>query len=79
MKNKKVELMRVQNLLENDRLNVGEGFNELFKSDLLKLLIDYFDIKKNPELKIVKNGNGFNININFESDRIKFFSCLKDC
>jgi hypothetical protein len=79
MKNKKVELIRVQNLLENDRLNIGDGFNELFRSDLQKLLIDYFDIKKNPELKIVKNNNGFNINITFESDRIKFFNCLNDC
>ncbi len=79
MKNKNLELIRVQNVIESDRLNVGDGFGELFKSDLVKLIIDYFDIKKNPELKITKNRDGFNVNISFESDRIKFFNHLNDC
>ena len=78
MKNKNHELIRVQSVIENDRLSVGGGFNELFKKDLIKLIEDYFDIYKEPELEIQKNKDGIKVSINFLSSRIKLFNCLKD-
>lgn len=78
MKNKNQELIRVQSVIENDRLSVGNGFEELFKNDLLKLIEDYFDIYKTPEIQIQKNKDGIKVNINFLSNRIKLFNCLRD-
>ena len=43
MKKDKNELMRLQTLIENDRLSTGDSFVELIVSDVEKLLKDYFD------------------------------------
>ena len=42
-KNNQNELLRLQSVIENDRLSVGNGFNDLLINDLTKLLKDYFD------------------------------------
>lgn len=78
MRNKNQELVRVQSVIENDRLSVGNGFEELFKNDLVKLIGDYFDIYKVPELEIQKNKDGIKVSINFLANRIKLFNYLVD-
>lgn len=71
MKKKNAELMRVQNLIESDRLNLGDGFEKLFLNDLLKLLRDYYDVRNTPAINIDKNIKGYSVNISFDATAIK--------
>ena len=71
MKKKNAELMRVQNLIESDILNLGDGFEKLFLNDLLKLLRDYYDVRNTPALNIDKNIKGYSVNISFDATAIK--------
>lgn len=76
MKKGSKELLRIQNVLESDRLNVGKGFEELFTSDLKSLIEDYFDIEKSPILKTEKTKNGYKIIIDFEAKSLKVVNFL---
>ena len=50
MKREKNELIRLQSLIENDRLKLCGSFEDLLLSDLDKLLKEYFDYKNLPEV-----------------------------
>ena len=76
MKKRKHELVRIQSLIENDRLNTGEHFDELIISDLHKLLSDYFDFRDSPKMVINKFGDKFNIDISLTVKRIRNFGVL---
>ena len=77
MKKKNIkELVRVQTLIENDRLNVGKGFNELLLADLSKLLTDYFDFNGVPEVEIQKGKGCYVVKIAIYPTRIRTFNCL---
>ncbi len=76
MKNQKKELVRVQSIIENDRLSVGGSFEELIGIDLIKLLSEYFDFRSSPTLKILKNGNKLNVEIALVADSIKAFGVI---
>lgn len=71
MKNGANELMRIQNVLEEDRLNVGKGFEEVLISDLNKLLKDYFDFNSLPSIKLIKNKGKYCVNINVDITRVR--------
>lgn len=72
------QLLRVQTLIENDRLNVGSGFIDLLLSDLTKLLLDYFDFNSNPQIEIEKHGGEYVVNIALFPISIKSFNKLVD-
>jgi hypothetical protein len=74
----KSQLVRVQTLIENDRLNVGRGFMDLLLSDLSKLLFDYFDFNGAPQVEIQKNKGEYIVNITLNPVRIKTFNQLID-
>ena len=76
MKNK--EIIRVQNVIESDRLNVGKGFSDLFIEDIIKLVKDYFDLESLPSLNILKDRQGYKIEISFFVSRIKPFKRVGD-
>lgn len=63
MKSNKNEIIRMQNIIETDRLNVKENFNNLMLSDLDKVLRDFFDYKKKPKLEIEKNKGEIKVKI----------------
>lgn len=73
MKNKKAELVRIKNLIENDRLNAGDNFYELVIGDIGKLLKDYFDLISVPAMEIVKEGDSLIVTITAKAVRIKSF------
>ncbi len=52
MNKQKKELLRINNLINSDRVNVNENFERLFFRDLNNLLKEYFDLKKDPQLNI---------------------------
>ena len=74
MKKDKRELMRVQSILENDRMSVGDNFIELVVSDVGNLLTDYFDFAGVPKLKIEKFGDRYSVGITILASRIKNFN-----
>ena len=78
MKNKSQEIIRVKNVIENDRLNMGKGFTDLFVEDFSKLVKDYFEIEKQPVLYIVKDKNGYKVEISFYANRVKPFNSITD-
>ena len=76
MKKQKHELIRIKNLIECDRLNAGDDFDELLKSDLKKLLLDYFDFDNIPNVSIQKEGDVFVVEIKLTALRIKTFGVI---
>ena len=76
MKKRENELLRMQSLIENDRLNVNENFEELIISDLNKILKDYFDFNGNPVIIISKIGNMFKVEVSVLANRIKTFGTV---
>lgn len=78
MKIKSKEIVRLQNVIESDRLNVGNGFCDLFIKDFAKLVKDYFDIDNGPILNIIKDKFGYKVEISFYTTRVKSFNSLYD-
>ena len=72
-KNKK-QLLRLQSLIENDRISTGDNFNQMVINDVAKLLRDYFDFKLSPNLSIEKNNDSYYVNIFINASRIKGFT-----
>ncbi len=78
MKNKSKEIVRVQNVIESDRLSLGKGFCDLFIEDFVKLVNDYFDIEKTPTLNIFKDKFGYKVEISFYTTRLKTFNKINE-
>lgn len=76
MKQDKNELMRVQTLIEKDRINTKDDFFELVVSDTDKLLKDYFDYKDLPKIAVSKVGNRYKIELSILVDRVKNFTTI---
>ncbi len=76
MKKDKNEIMRLQTMIENDRMNIGENFDELIMCDLNKLLSDFFDYKECPTLEISKVGDKLKVNISLTASRMRSFGVV---
>ena len=76
MKKGKGELVRLQSLIEADRLNVCDCFEELLLSDLHKLLSDYFDYSGTPCLSIRREGGSILVEIKLSVLSLKTFSSI---
>ncbi len=76
MRKEKNELVRVQSLIENDRLSLSDNFEELLIIDLNNLLKEYFDYRGMPNLKIGKIANNLNVEISLQAQSIKSFGIL---
>ncbi|MBE5754277.1 MAG: hypothetical protein E7340_02960 [Clostridiales bacterium] len=70
-KTKKNEIVRVQSVLEKDRLSIAGGVGELLISDLEKMLKDYFDFSKDIEYSITKEKSEYRVNISLLVNRVK--------
>lgn len=76
MKKNKNELVRLQTIIENDRMSTGDDFLRLVVSDADKLLKDYFDFRLPPELQITKQGDKYKIELSVIATRIKSFASI---
>ncbi|MBQ9486137.1 MAG: hypothetical protein IJU83_04785 [Clostridia bacterium] len=76
MKIKKSGLLRVENLINNDRMKYGDGFLDLLTGDVDRVLKDYFDYKGAPNVEMVKNGNVFALKITLTAEGVRAFSVL---
>ena len=73
MKKGKNQIVRLQRMIENDRMASGDNFINLVMLDAEKLLKEYFDIKSKLHLKIEKIGEEYSVLISFKANRIKNF------
>jgi hypothetical protein len=73
MKKSKQELMRVETMINSDRLRLKDDFIKLMESDLKRLLSEYFHLENAPLTEIIKDGKIFRVNINFSCSEIKNF------
>ena len=76
MKKDKNEMMRLQTLIESDRMSAGDNFIELVTSDAEKLLKDYFDFRFAPEISLIKQGDKYKVCISVLATRLKNFSAV---
>ena len=73
MKKKNDQLMRVETLINNDRLKMKEEFSKLLEKDLVSLLQEYFYLDGLINIDIVKEGKNLKVSIIFNSNGIKNF------
>ncbi len=69
----KSELMRVETVLNGDRLKLKDDFMKLMEADLRKMLSEYFYLETPPSTEIIKEGKELKVSINFTSSQIKNF------
>ena len=77
MRKSKNQLLRLQTLIENDRIMTGENFTEMLLSDVDKLLRDYFDFSLPPNLAMERVGKGYLVSISINATRIKNFANIQ--
>ena len=70
------ELTRLKTVIETDRLNVADNFDELITADLTSLLSDYFDLKTPPQMSIVKENGYYLVRVEAIAFRIKTFGVV---
>lgn len=73
MKKDKRELVRMQSMLESDRMQTGESFYELVCNDVGMVLSDYFEFTGDPKIKMEKISDRYKVEITILSSRIKNF------
>ena len=76
MKVKKNSMLRMETLINNDRMKNSDGFLELLTGDIDKVLKDYFGYKGFPIVEVIKTGNIFNVKIALTAESVKGFTCL---
>ena len=70
---KRKELLRLETILEKDRLLVGKEYVDLIASDVYKLLADYMEIVGEVSVSIKKEDKVFSVNVNATAKRLKTF------
>lgn len=76
MKADKNSIMRIEKMINSDRMKSADGFVDLLTGDIDRVLKDYFDYKGYPAVAVCKTGNSFSVNINLTAERIRAFSVL---
>lgn len=70
---------RMQTMLVRDKLGVGEGFLEVFKKELSRLVKDYFVLDKEPSVKVELLDNGkYDVEIILTASATKGFATTKE-
>ena len=76
MKGKKSSVVRIENLINGDRLKHSGEFSELLTGDVNRVLKDYFEYKGKPQLEVAKTGNTFSVKITLTANGIRAFSFI---
>ena len=77
MRKNKNELLRLQTLIENDRIITGDNFTQMLLSDIDKLLRDFFDFSMPPKITMEKGRDGYLVNFSINATRIKNFAIVQ--
>ena len=78
MKDKKRnELLRLQSVIEKDRLTVGNDFANLLAEDLSEIFSDYMDYDGKVKVTVLRDGSNFKIEATVLAKRLKAFYPIK--
>ncbi len=80
MKKKKTknQISRIENIINSDRLCVGDDFYRLLSVDLERLLRDYFDFNGSPRIEINKENNLYVVNVSLIVSKLFRFNKLPE-
>lgn len=73
MNNLKNDILRINTMINNDRVAMNDSFNELFNNDLNKVISDYFELDNSIKVAVEKQGNKLFVQIIFSANSIKGF------
>ena len=78
MKDKKRnELLRLQSIIERDRLTVGNDFANLLAEDLAEIFADYMDYDGKVNVTVSRSGSDFKVEATITAKRLKAFYPIK--
>ncbi|MBO7187417.1 MAG: hypothetical protein J6V68_03375 [Clostridia bacterium] len=78
-KNKKSEeFLRLENLIEKDRLGTTCDFSTLFKIDIENLFSEYCELSDKPIISLTREKDTFIISVTVKANRIKTFAVSKN-
>lgn len=73
---KKKEIIRINDMIENDRLYLTDNFSVLLSKDIEEVLSDYFDGVSDIKISVEKGVGRYITAIAFNSIRIKTFNSI---
>lgn len=76
MKNADKSIVRVETLINNDRMKASDNFTDLLTVDLCRVFDDYFEHKDLPIVGVSKNGNKISVAVTLTASGIKAFKRL---
>ena len=76
MRAKRHSVMRMETLINNDRMRHSDNFVDLLTGDVDNVLKDYFEYKGYPSVTVSKNGNIFSVQILLNAEGIRAFSAI---
>ena len=77
MNNLKNEILRINTLINNDRVSITDSFTDLFNMDINKVILDYFELSQKPKIIISKEGSELVGRVEFKVSSIKSFRDIK--
>lgn len=79
MKTKNSEdIMRIESMINNDRLNTNKEFERLFSKDIGSILNEYFLLNGLPKIAIEKKGKNITVSIIASINSVKTFSSVSE-
>lgn len=77
-KAKTAEYLRLETVMERDRLAVTDDFNELLRRDLERVAAEYFELKSPLAVEIKKENGEYRLSFRLRAKRAKNFFVSKD-
>ena len=77
MKNKN-QIVRLKSIIDNDRMEYNDEFLNLLNIDLEKLLKEYFSYNDKTEIRILKAGDRYKVEISFFATQLRPFAILPE-
>jgi hypothetical protein len=74
---KKNDYARVFGVIQSDKSVMSDSCKTLVLQDFARLISEYFELRALPEMEIVSDGNGYDVTITFQAERVKKFNVLK--
>lgn len=74
---KRNELLRLQSIIERDRLTVGNDFASLLSEDLSEIFSDYMDYDGKVKVTVSRVGSEFKVEATVIAKRLKAFYPIK--
>ena len=74
---KKNDYARVFGVIQSDKSVMSDSCKTLVLQDFARLISEYFELRALPKMEIASDGNGYDVTITFQAERVKKFNVLK--